>query len=100
MPNDQIVDIASRVGGVEGKLGALVETFADHRAENHRDHKAVMDILVRMEGKLDLKADKQTVDGMQKDHDINTIFRKVAVWAGAAWVLAFVGSVVAKAAGL
>lgn len=52
-----LIELASRVGGVEGKLGALVETFAEHRKENSEDHIAVMAVLCRMEEKMDDKFD-------------------------------------------
>lgn len=57
MADDRLVELASRVGGIDGKLGALVEIFSKHQVENREDHHAVMQVLCRMEEKMDDKLD-------------------------------------------
>ena len=65
MADAKLTELAVKIEGVSGRLTALINTFSDHRLENHEDHKAVMAVLERMESKVDNKFEGH--DGRIKD---------------------------------
>lgn len=101
-----LTDISEKVGGLIGRMDALVESYAEHRGENRVDHAAVMAAVKDVSLKMVTKADKKEIEEIQTDHRLNTLFRKAAVWiimiAAASFITNALGgfAMIAKAAGV